>query len=91
MSAENRVKNLRWMTDPSTRGKKLEAHHWNGMKYEGGTDLFALTLVEHAYAHYLSAIRGDDPKANYWAVGMICKRMTPEDLAEFNKKIKGVK
>jgi len=73
---------------------KLEAHHITP-QYQGGEDTLdngeALTRPEHALEHFQYAQEANnrgDRNANYWAVNKIVSRMTPEELAEFNKMIR---
>lgn len=75
---------------------KLEVHHKKPLYQGGGNDEDngeALTRPEHALAHFRLAISSGnkrDIEANYWAVKAIVKRMTPDEVAEFNSLIKSI-
>jgi len=91
MEVRKRVKEIRRESDPSTKGKRLEAHHIDSV-HEGGRttleNLYGLTLAEHASVHRLLAQMGKDERANWWATSKIVQRMTPDELAEFNDMLR---
>lgn len=93
MNARERVKQIRHDSDPNAP-PYLEAHHYITQNHEGGrsdlTNLFAVSVVEHAACHYLLARKSrnkEESRANFWAVSKIVQRMSPEELKEFNKRI----
>ena len=71
----------------------LEVHH-KKRRWEGGTDdennLTALKKTEHALEHYKAAqkAKGKARRNEYGAVHLIVQRMSPEELAEFNKHLR---
>lgn len=77
---------------PEVPPEDLEIHH-KTPRYKSGGDneenLVALTRPLHAIEHYRLArkSKGRDRHANDWAVRQIVKRMTPEELEEFNEMI----
>ena len=90
MNLVDRVKQIRRDSDPTTLNKRLESHHLTLVHFGGRTDLtnlFALTVPEHAMIHWMMANNGEDKEANSWATKQIVHRMTDLELRDFNKMI----
>ena len=85
MSVEsNRLKQIRRETDLNIGARRLENHHWDGLKCNGGTEVYPLLLSEHAFCHWIDAMNGDNSDANFWSARKVAERMTPEEGVEFN-------
>jgi len=80
----DRLKRIRYACDPSVSRCKLENHHCDQSRQNGGITVYPLTLPEHCYAHWLLMENGDEVEANAWAVRVIKGRMNPIQLEEFS-------
>lgn len=88
MTGKERVKQIRVETDPAVIGRRLEAHHIDPLYERPEKEkLIGLTLPEHAQIHRLMANNGENPDGNFWATKEIVKRMTYQELNEFNRMI----
>lgn len=90
MNLVDRVKQIRRDSDPTTLNKRLESHHLTLVHFGGRTtlsNLFALTVPEHAMIHWIMANNNEDKEANSWATRQIIVRMTAPELKDFNKMI----
>ena len=93
MGIRERVKTIRYITDPDSRGKPLEAHHLE-QRHNGGMDttdnLTGLTLPEHCLIHHIEAdlaTRKGETQTNFWAVSEIMQRMTTEEYQEYQRML----
>lgn len=73
------------------KNERVERHHVEPLyRHPKNTSIVEVTLPEHAYLHWLDgmdSITRRDANCSFGAVRLIVKRMTPDELTEFNQMI----